>query len=117
MHAFRHVYDSGSRFANPSPNPCDCAHFSHMSAPEPSTVTRISSQTHPILVTVDTFKPRLRHEGMKSATATRIAFLTGPVPVTVDPRKEQDDDYDEDEENDDDDDTNPLTNYTTRPKP
>ena len=35
------------------PNPCDCACFSHMAAPKPSTVTRISSQTHPILVTIN----------------------------------------------------------------
>ena len=36
--------------ARPGPNmlnPCDCAYFSHMAAPKPSTGTRISSQTHP----------------------------------------------------------------------
>ena len=47
------------------PNPCNCLHFFHMAAPKPSTVTRISSQTHPILVTGHTFQPRLRHQDLK----------------------------------------------------
>ena len=49
-----YIHYPGSPFAPPppgtsrSPNPCECAHFSHMAAPKPSTVTRTSSQTHPI---------------------------------------------------------------------
>ena len=50
------------------PNPCDCAHFSHMAAPKPSTVTRSSSPTHPILVTVDAFHRGFCHEGIEHAT-------------------------------------------------
>ena len=59
--------------ARPSPNmpnPCDCAYFSRMAAPK-STATRISSQTHPILVTMDAFQPGLRHEGIEKATVIR----------------------------------------------
>ena len=71
------------------PNPCACGHFSHTVAPNPSAVTRISSQTHPIFVTGH-FPPGLCHEGI-------YAFLTGSLRVAVDPRKEQDDDDDGDD--------------------
>ena len=47
---------------------------------------------NPILVTEDTYQPRLRYEGIHNATVTGVAFLPVPVPVTVDPRKDQDDD-------------------------
>ena len=50
---------------------CDCAYFSHMAAPKPSTVTKISSQTCPILVTMDTVQPGLCHEGIENATVAR----------------------------------------------
>ena len=79
-----------------------CAHLSHIAAPKPSTVTRISSQTHPILVTVDTVHPGLCREGVESATVTRIAFLSGPLHVAVGPRKEHDDDDDDVDDDDDD---------------
>ena len=48
------------------PNPYDCALFSHMAAPRPSSVTTISCQTHRILVTVDAFHAGLCHEGIKN---------------------------------------------------
>ena len=47
------------------PNPRDCVHLSHMAAPKPSAVTRISSQTHLILVTVDTCQPPLQRHGIE----------------------------------------------------
>ena len=76
-----------------------------MAAPKPSTVTRISSQLHPILVTVDTFHPGLCHEGIENVTVTRIAFLSDALPMAVDPTKEHDDDDDDDDvEADDEDD-------------
>ena len=75
-----------------------------MAAPKLSTVTKISFQTHPILVTVDAFQPGLCHEGIENATVTRIAFLSGPLPVAVDPTKEHDDDDDDDVDDVDDDD-------------
>ena len=79
-----------------------------MAAPKPTTVRIMSSQTHPILETVDTFQPRLRQEGITNATVTRIAFLTGSIPVTVETRKghqdDHDDGHDEGEDDDDDDD-------------
>ena len=87
-----------------------------MAAPKPSTVTtvtRISSQRHPILVTVDTFHPGLCHEGIEGATVTRIAFLSGPLPVAVDPRKEHDDDEEEDDDEDDDDDDDDDDDFET----
>ena len=88
------IYDPGSRFAEPpppngipppphplpKPNLCDCAHFLHMRAPKPSsppkpsTVTRIASQTRPILVTVST------SQRINRATVTRIAFPDRPDP-------------------------------------
>ena len=58
VYTYIYIYDPGSQFAEAPrrarpgpnmPNPCDCAYFSHMAAPKPSTVTRMSSQTHPIL--------------------------------------------------------------------
>ena len=99
------MYDPGSRFAEPPPPPHQwypraaghCAHFSHMAAQNRQGVTRIPSQTQPILGTLDTFQPRLRHEGINNATVTRIAFLIGPVPVSVDPKTEQ---YDDDGDGD-----------------
>ena len=109
-HAY--MYDPGSRFAEPPPPPHqwypraagtgpifprDCAHFSHMATQNRQGVTRIPSQTQPIIGTLDTFQPRLRHEGINNATVTRIAFLIGPVPVSVDPKTEQYDDDDDDD--------------------
>ena len=51
----------------------------HGGSKAPSTVTRISSQTHPILVTVGTFHPGLYHEGIESAIVTRIRLPARPA--------------------------------------
>ena len=62
IYIYTHMIPVFGSPARPPPPACDCPHFSPMAAPTPSTVTRISSQTQPILVTVDTLQPRLRHE-------------------------------------------------------
>ena len=76
-----------------------------MAAPKPSAVTRISSQTHPMLVTVETFHPGLCHEGIESATVTRILWqLTQGKEHDGDDLGDDDDDDDDDENGDDDED-------------
>ena len=68
----------------PPPPACDCAHFWHMRAPKPSSVTRIASQRRPIRVTVQFFCGTIHMRPPKPSTVTRIASQTRPILVTVD---------------------------------
>ena len=50
----------------PKPSLCDCAHFLHMRAPKPSSVTRIAPQRRPIRVTVQLLLARFTREAAKA---------------------------------------------------
>ena len=78
-----HIYDPGSRFADPPPHPrpspkpnlCDFAQFLHMQAPKPSSVTRIASQRTALI-----FPARFTCEAAKA-----INCHEDRVPNTPDP--------------------------------
>ena len=67
----------------PKPNLCDCAHFLHMRAPKPSSVTRIASQRRPICVTAPIFAARFTREAAKAVNCHEDRVPTRPILVTV----------------------------------
>ena len=80
------IYDPGSRFADP-PNGippthplCDCAHFLHMRAPNPSSVPRIASQRRPIRVTVQILLARFTREAAKAVNCHEDRIPNTPDP-------------------------------------
>ena len=91
-----YIYYPGSRFAEPPPPPkwylpchsltlpkpnvCDCAHFLHMRAPKPSSVTRIASQRRPIRVRVQMFPARFTREAAKAVNCheDRVPDMSDP---------------------------------------